>query len=127
MGGVTENPLNELEHQPVLEHILAKLLMIEAVQANIIAHIAADEKNAALIIHHVLSKAENELRVMALGEIEGGPVVAKTADRALGYLAEYSENLRSLFHISDSSEIASGGDVCPPAANPDVEDLKSVG
>lgn len=117
----------EPERQPVLEHILAKLLMIEAVQANIIAHLAADTTTAPSIIHQVLSKAENELRVMALGEIDGSPAVARTADRALGYLAEYSANLRSLFHIPERRADGSGGSESLPPLDPGAEDLKPVG
>jgi hypothetical protein len=121
---IRESSLFEVEHQPVLEHILAKLLMIEAVQANIIAHLAADEEKAALIINSVLSKAENELRVMALGEIEGVPPAAGTADRALVYLAEYAESLRSLFHIPVVFVRSGAEGKCPPAVDPDGEDLE---
>jgi len=119
-----ESSVTDAEHQPVLEHILAKLLMIEAVQANIIAHLAAHESDVAAVMRAVLNNAETELRVLALAEIDGSPTVAGTADRALGYLAEYSANLKAVLQAGLNNK--SGGKAFP-AVDPDGKDVQPVG
>lgn len=89
-----------MEHHALLEHVFAKVLMLEAVQANAIVQIAGESGDVTKTLSRVLADAENELRVMALSDAAGSPAIAATADRALSYLAEYAQTLKAVLVAS---------------------------
>lgn len=92
--------MREPEHHALLEHVFAKVLMLEAVQANVIAQIAGGPGDMGATLARVFADAENELRVMALSEATGSPALAGTVDRALSYLADYAQTLKAVLLAS---------------------------
>lgn len=86
----------QVEHNSVLQHILAKLLMLETMQMGILTLLAGQSSRPGELLDKLISDAESDLRVLAIAAIERPLSSGPTADLALRYLAENAQTLKSI-------------------------------
>jgi len=85
----------QAEQDALLQHILAKLLMLETIQTSLLTFIADQTPTPADAVEKIIGDTENELRLLAIAEIDHAPSSGPIADLALKYLAESAHLLKS--------------------------------
>lgn len=84
------------EQNSMLQHILAKLLVLETMQMGIVTFLAGQAPQPLEFLNKLISDAESELRLRAISEMDEPASSQSTADLALKYLAENAASLKSI-------------------------------